>query len=90
MGWSHYTIRDGRMTATDLRYGADENPQASIFTASVALDGLGRPSGKIAGGRFTPEPNGENLERLIAMTYAPACGTATEQMAQASLGGGAG
>ena len=78
------------MTATDLRYGADENPRASIFTASVALDRLGRPSGKMAGGRFTPDASGQNLERLIAMTYAPGCGAAAERMAQANLRTGAG
>lgn len=90
MGWSHYAIQDGHMTATDLRYGSDENPRASVFTASVALDHLGRPSGNIAGGRFTPDANGRNLERLIAMTYAPGCGTSPGRMAQTSLEAGAG
>lgn len=83
MGWSHYAIQNGRITATDLRYGSDENPRASVFTASAALDHLGRPTGKVAGGRFTPEANGRNLERLIGMTYTPACGITAEQMARA-------
>jgi inner membrane protein len=89
MGWSHYAIDNGRITATDLRYGSDENPRASVFTASAALDRLGRPTGQVAGGRFNPDANGDNLERLIAMTYAPGCRTTTRQIAQAGIAAGA-
>lgn len=90
MGWSHYAIQNGRITATDLRYGSDENPRASVFTASAALDVFGRPAGKVAGGRFNPEANGRNLERLIGMTYAAGCGASAERIARSSLSAGAG
>ncbi len=90
MGWSHYAIENGSITATDLRYGADENPRASIFTASAAVDRFGRPTGRVVGGRVTPDANGRNLERLVAMAYAPGCGTSTERIAKAAPTPGAG
>ncbi|MDH3643259.1 MAG: metal-dependent hydrolase [Gammaproteobacteria bacterium] len=77
MGWARYQLTGNgqgrRLIATDLRYGFDTDPGASVFTASVALDDQGQLSGPVVGGRFTPQSNGETFDRLVDSTYAPYC-----------------
>ncbi|HEY5647056.1 MAG TPA: metal-dependent hydrolase [Pseudomonadales bacterium] len=77
MGWAHYAVTTGsdgaRLEASDLRYGFDDDPLASVFTVTVPLDARGMPAGPARAGRTTPPDAERALERMVAQTYAPAC-----------------
>lgn len=77
MGWAHFKLEargDAQyLTATDLRYGFDEDPTTSVFAASARLDRDGRLAGPVTGGRFAPAANGETFDRLVEAAYAPYC-----------------
>jgi hypothetical protein len=76
MGWSRYRIDPtaGRLIATDLRYGFDADPDRSIFSASVAVDGDGRLAGPaVAGQSVAAGADADLLGSLLRRTFASDC-----------------
>ena len=78
MGWAHYTLIDSPegplLQASDLRYGFDDDPLASVFTVSVPVRAEDHePTGPALAGRSTPANARGALARLATDTYAPAC-----------------
>jgi len=77
MGWVHYRVTstaDQRMlVASDLRYGFDDDPLASIFNVSVALTADGEIAGPAMAGRQFGGEAENAIVRLIENAYAPAC-----------------
>ena len=77
MGWIRYHLEqlgdEIRLRATDLRYGFDENPDRSIFSASVRLNATGGLLGKVVAGRNAVDGGAQRLAGLFEDTYAPLC-----------------
>lgn len=77
MGWTHYTLRPGSggydLTASDLRYGLDEDPGRSVFSLSARLDLAGLIRAPIAVGRNISLDAGDALTNLLTETYTPVC-----------------
>ena len=77
MGWAHFELKQQRgnrlLTATDLRYGFNDDPATSVFSASAELDANGDLAGPVTGGRFRPDASGDTFDRLLESTYAPYC-----------------
>ena len=89
MGWAHYQLgpqlgpqpgqqlrpaAGGRLlTASDLRYGFDDDPLRSVFNLTAQLDSSGQIGEPIRTGRTVPDDSGSAIIRLIENAYAPAC-----------------
>jgi hypothetical protein len=77
MGWAHYQVKVTRsgsqLQVSDLRYGFDDDPLASVFTLHAEFDHNGALTGPVQAGRNIPDDSSGAFRRLIASTYAPAC-----------------
>lgn len=76
MGWGRYRIDSptGRLIATDLRYGFDADPDRSIFSASVAIDDVGRLTGPAVAGQYgAADADAGLLGSLLQRTFGADC-----------------
>jgi len=75
MGWVHYQGEnsDGVHTvrASDLRYGATNDPTESIFAATMTRRGDAAPL--VAGGQTIPDARTLSVAKLLQDAYAPYC-----------------
>ena len=77
MGWAHYeSARDGDthiLRAHDLRYGMDNNPANSLFTAQMVHQLGAAPTFTSQSPMSSPSQRALSLGKLFADTYAPWC-----------------